>query len=137
MQVNQCFKLDLRHRAGHTVTILLNAVKRQHAGGVFHDLALFGTNDRDKYERELLNARKMAEALLLEKPLPKLRSSKPRPSSTWPTSRPSAGHCLPSRWSPLFIVREIAKAHGGDVSVSSSRLGGTTLEVRFAPCRQG
>ncbi|MBT9304115.1 PAS domain-containing sensor histidine kinase [Pseudomonas sp. TAE6080] len=60
-------KLDLRHRDGHAVTILLNAVKREHASGVRHELALFGTTDRDKYERELLNARKLAEALLLEK----------------------------------------------------------------------
>ncbi|MBH3422741.1 PAS domain-containing sensor histidine kinase [Pseudomonas gessardii] len=60
-------KLDLRHRDGHAVTILLNAVKRDHPSGVRHELALFGTTDRDKYERELLNARKLAEALLLEK----------------------------------------------------------------------
>ena len=60
-------KLDLRHRDGHTVTILLNAIKREYANGVQHELALFGTTDRDKYERELLNARKLAEALLLEK----------------------------------------------------------------------
>lgn len=60
-------KLDLRHRDGHAVTILLNAVKRDHPSGVQHELALFGTTDRDKYERELLNARKLAEALLLEK----------------------------------------------------------------------
>ncbi|KAF1032856.1 MAG: Bacteriophytochrome [Pseudomonas sp.] len=60
-------KLDARHRNGHTVTLLLNAVKREHAGVVLHELALFGTTDRDKYERELLNARKLAEALLQEK----------------------------------------------------------------------
>lgn len=60
-------KLDLRHRDGHAVTILLNAVKRDHPSGVQHELALFGTTDRDKYERELLNARKLAEALLLDK----------------------------------------------------------------------
>ena len=60
-------KLDLRHRDGHTVTVLLNAIKRDHPDGVRHELALFGTTDRDKYERELLNARKLAEALLLEK----------------------------------------------------------------------
>lgn len=60
-------KLDARHRDGHTVTLLLNAIKREHAGVVFHELALFGTTDRDKYERELLHARQLAEALLQEK----------------------------------------------------------------------
>ncbi|MGY2291301.1 ATP-binding protein [Pseudomonas sp. SDO528_S397] len=60
-------KLDVRHRDGHTVTLLLNSIKREHDSGVFHEMALFGTTDRDKYERELLNARKLAEALLQEK----------------------------------------------------------------------
>ncbi|MCS4250488.1 PAS domain-containing sensor histidine kinase [Pseudomonas sp. BIGb0164] len=60
-------KLDMLHRDGHKVTVLLNGLKREQAGGVVHDLALFGTTDRDKYERELLNARNLAEALLQEK----------------------------------------------------------------------
>ncbi|AZF05911.1 PAS domain-containing sensor histidine kinase [Pseudomonas sp. R5-89-07] len=60
-------KLDIRHRDGHKVTVLLNASQRQQADGAVYDLALFGTTDRDKYERELLNARKLAEALLQEK----------------------------------------------------------------------
>lgn len=60
-------KLDLLHRDGHKVTVLLNGIKRELANGAVYDLALFGTTDRDKYERELLNARKLAEALLQEK----------------------------------------------------------------------
>ncbi len=60
-------KLDIRHCDGHKVTVLLNANKRQQPDGAVYDLALFGTTDRDKYERELLNARKLAEALLQEK----------------------------------------------------------------------
>ncbi|MDF3198511.1 PAS domain-containing sensor histidine kinase [Pseudomonas sp. 1912-s] len=60
-------KLDLLHRDRHTVTVLLNGVRHEQAGTVYNELALFGTTDRDKYERELLNARKLAEALLLEK----------------------------------------------------------------------
>ncbi|OPB03322.1 PAS domain-containing sensor histidine kinase [Pseudomonas fluorescens] len=60
-------KLDMLHRDGHKVTVLLNARKRAQADAVVHDLALFGTTDRDKYERELLNARKLAEALLQQK----------------------------------------------------------------------
>ncbi|SFS29251.1 PAS domain-containing sensor histidine kinase [Pseudomonas sp. NFACC42-2] len=60
-------KLDLLHRDGHKLTVLLNGNKREQAGSVVYDLALFGTTDRDKYERELLNARHLAEALLQEK----------------------------------------------------------------------
>ncbi|NWD60727.1 PAS domain-containing sensor histidine kinase [Pseudomonas sp. IPO3774] len=60
-------KLDLLHRDRRTVTVLLNGVRHEHAGIAYNELALFGTTDRDKYERELLNARKLAEALLQEK----------------------------------------------------------------------
>lgn len=60
-------KLDLVHQDKHYVTMLLNGVRREHAGGAFYELALFGTTDRDKYERELLSARKVAEDLLREK----------------------------------------------------------------------
>ncbi|MCU1759992.1 PAS domain-containing sensor histidine kinase [Pseudomonas sp. 14P_8.1_Bac3] len=60
-------KLDLIHQDKRIVTMLLNGVRREHASGAFNELALFGTTDRDKYERELLNARKIAEGLLREK----------------------------------------------------------------------
>jgi sigma-B regulation protein RsbU (phosphoserine phosphatase) len=60
-------KLDLVHQDKHCVTMLLNGVRREHANGAIYELALFGTADRDKYERELLRARKIAEELLREK----------------------------------------------------------------------
>lgn len=60
-------KLDMLHRDGHKITVLLNGNKREQADVAVYDLALFGTTDRDKYERELLNARNLAEALLQEK----------------------------------------------------------------------
>lgn len=60
-------KLALRHRDQHTVTALLNGVRRNRDGRVTHELALFATSDRDKFEHELINARKVAEALLREK----------------------------------------------------------------------
>lgn len=60
-------KLDMQHRDNRTVTLLLNGVRREHGNGAFHELALFGITDRDKYERELVSARKLAEALLKEK----------------------------------------------------------------------
>lgn len=60
-------KLELVHRDKRTVTMLLNGVRREHASGAFYELALFGTTDRDKYERELVRARKVAEDLLREK----------------------------------------------------------------------
>jgi sigma-B regulation protein RsbU (phosphoserine phosphatase) len=59
-------KLDLLHHDKRIITMLLNGVRREHASGAFYELALFGTTG-DKYERELLNARRIAEDLLREK----------------------------------------------------------------------
>ncbi len=60
-------KLDLLHGDGHIVTMLLNGVRRADVNGPYYELALFGTTDRDRYERELLSARQHAEHLLKEK----------------------------------------------------------------------
>jgi sigma-B regulation protein RsbU (phosphoserine phosphatase) len=60
-------KLDLLHRDRRTITVFLNGIRRERADGVQHELALFTINDRDKYERELLKARKLAEDLLRQK----------------------------------------------------------------------
>lgn len=60
-------KLELLRQDRSKLTVLLNGVRHQNAAGVYHQLALFGTSDRDKYERELLAARKVAEQALAEK----------------------------------------------------------------------
>lgn len=60
-------KLDLLHSQGHVITMLLNGVRRVWPEGVYYELALFGTIERDRYERELLAARRRAEALLTQK----------------------------------------------------------------------
>jgi PAS domain S-box-containing protein len=57
-------KLDVVHRAGHTVPMLFNAIRRHRDGVVWHELAVMVVNDRHKYEQELLLARKNAEASL-------------------------------------------------------------------------
>jgi sigma-B regulation protein RsbU (phosphoserine phosphatase) len=59
-------KLDIRHRDGRTVPMVLNAIRRQHAGGVFDELAIFVAQDRHTYEVELVRARKRAEELLAQ-----------------------------------------------------------------------
>ncbi len=46
--------------------MVLNAVRRVHAAGVFHELAMLVAEDRHKYERELLLARRRAEELLVQ-----------------------------------------------------------------------
>lgn len=58
-------KLDVVRSDGQAVPMVLNAVRRQHSSGVFHELALLVAEDRHTYERELVRARRKAEALLL------------------------------------------------------------------------
>ncbi|WP_339491872.1 PAS domain-containing sensor histidine kinase [Pseudomonas rhizophila] len=60
-------KLELLHPDKRTFTVLLNGVRHERGYGVLHELALFPISDRDKYERELLKARKLAENLLQQK----------------------------------------------------------------------
>ncbi|WP_159812323.1 PAS domain-containing sensor histidine kinase [Pseudomonas sp. 18058] len=60
-------KLDLIHRDKSLTSMLLNGVRRQHESGVYYELALFCTADRDRYELELLKARQLAEELLAKK----------------------------------------------------------------------
>lgn len=58
-------KLDVAHRDGHKLPMMLNAVRHEHAGNIYHLLSTFVAEDRNKYERELLLARKQADALLV------------------------------------------------------------------------
>lgn len=60
-------KLELLHRDGHVITMLLNGVRREYGSGHCYELALFGTVERDRYEREILAARRRAEDLVTQK----------------------------------------------------------------------
>ena len=56
-------KLDLVHAGGEIKPMILNAVSRTTDGVVRHEIAAFGAEDRHRYERELLHARRRAEEL--------------------------------------------------------------------------
>ncbi|MDB5744345.1 MAG: sensory box histidine kinase [Polaromonas sp.] len=56
-------KLEIMHREGHTVPVMMNAVRRLSGAQLRHEIAVFVAEDRHKYERELLLARKRAEEL--------------------------------------------------------------------------
>ncbi|WP_263262357.1 PAS domain-containing sensor histidine kinase [Pseudomonas sp. RIT-PI-S] len=60
-------KLELLGQHRQTVAVLINGVRCEQGGAFFHQLAVFGTADRDRYEREILASRKLAEAALREK----------------------------------------------------------------------
>lgn len=57
-------KVEMIHADGRSIPLMLNAVRREYPTGVLHELAVFLAEERNKYERELLAARKMAEELL-------------------------------------------------------------------------
>lgn len=78
-------KFDVRHRDGRTIPMILNARRRKRAQGDFDEIAAFVAEDRNRYERELMTARKKADAC-----------------SRWSSRRSACsgtGPCLPSRWS--------------------------------------
>lgn len=54
-------KVEILHADGSKIPLLMNAVRRTHADGVQHELAMFIAKDRAKYESELVLARKRAE----------------------------------------------------------------------------
>ena len=57
-------QIDLRHADGTVLPTLINIFRRHADGRVFDELAIFIATDRRKYERELLLARRNAEASL-------------------------------------------------------------------------
>ena len=59
-------KLDVVHRDGSTITMVMNALCHTEDGVVLHELAAFVARDRDRYERELLKSRKRLEELVTE-----------------------------------------------------------------------
>lgn len=54
-------KLDLKHREGGTVPMVLNVVRHGHGPAQSQEVAAFVARDRDKYEQELLLSRKRLE----------------------------------------------------------------------------
>ncbi len=57
-------KVELRHREGHAVPMLLAAHCRECDGVTQHEVALTVVTERHQYERELVHARRSAEAAL-------------------------------------------------------------------------
>ncbi|ALK98486.1 hypothetical protein AB595_06330 [Massilia sp. WF1] len=55
-------QVELRNRRQERLPMLINIMRRQEAGGIVDHWALFKASDRRAYERELLAARKAAEA---------------------------------------------------------------------------
>jgi PAS domain S-box-containing protein len=57
-------QVDLRNKRQERIPVLINISRRQEADGMIDHWALFKASDRRAYERELLAARKAAEAAL-------------------------------------------------------------------------
>lgn len=56
-------KLDIVHRDGRAIPMVINATRRSSGEHLHHEIALFVVQDRHKFEHELLVARKRAEEL--------------------------------------------------------------------------
>ena len=59
-------KLEVRLADGSTLPMVVNALRLERDGAMVHELAMFVARDRDKYERELVAARKRLEELVSE-----------------------------------------------------------------------
>jgi sigma-B regulation protein RsbU (phosphoserine phosphatase) len=59
-------KLDVLHKDGSTLPLVLNAVVRKRGDEVVHEVAAFIARDRDRYERELLLSRRKLEQAAIE-----------------------------------------------------------------------
>lgn len=57
-------KFDMKHCSGESIPVLMNAVARDFGEGILHEISVSVAEDRNKYEREILKARKRAEELL-------------------------------------------------------------------------
>ena len=60
-------KLEIRHRDGHKVPMLINVVRKVCDGAEYDDFACMLVLDRHKYEQELLRVRQQAQRALDEK----------------------------------------------------------------------
>jgi phosphoserine phosphatase RsbU/P len=57
-------KLDLVHQQGHTLPMMMNALRRGSGESAWHEVSVFVAEDRHRYEKELVRARTQAEELL-------------------------------------------------------------------------
>jgi sigma-B regulation protein RsbU (phosphoserine phosphatase) len=54
-------RLEMIHKEGRGVPMVVNAIRRESEGATVHDLAAFVARDRDKFERELIASGKKLE----------------------------------------------------------------------------
>lgn len=59
-------KLEFITQSGESLPMVFNAIRRKRGEQIVHEIATFVANDRDKYERELVSARKTLELLVAE-----------------------------------------------------------------------
>ena len=59
-------RLEMVHKDNSHVPMIINAVRREQGGVFVHDLAAFIARDRDKFEQELVAARKKLEHAIVE-----------------------------------------------------------------------
>jgi sigma-B regulation protein RsbU (phosphoserine phosphatase) len=59
-------KFEVRHKDGRTIPMMMNAIRRVGTSGSYDEIAVAVAEERNKYERELVAARKRADELVLK-----------------------------------------------------------------------
>lgn len=59
-------KLEVQHRDGTVIPMVLNAIRHDDNGAIVHEIAAFVARDRDKYEQELVASRRRLQELVAE-----------------------------------------------------------------------
>ena len=59
-------KLDVLHKDGHTIPMMMNAIRRTVSSGSYDEIAVVVAEERNKYERELVAARRRSDELVLK-----------------------------------------------------------------------
>ena len=120
-------QLDLLHRQGHRVPMILNAIRRERDGRMQDEIAVLIATDRKLYERELLAARAKSEAVAidLEQAQLKLRQSN---DALFAEQRrkdeflATLAHELRNPLAPLSNLVEVIRLRGGDARLSEREL---------------
>ena len=120
-------QLDLLHREGHRLPMILNAIRRERDGRVQDEIAVLIATDRKTYERELLSARAKAEtvAIDLEQAQLKLREANEALAAEHRRKDEflaTLAHELRNPLAPLSNLVDVIKLRGREARLSEREL---------------
>jgi PAS domain S-box-containing protein len=120
-------QLDLLHKDGHRVPMMLSAIRRERDGRLQDEIAVLVAADRKLYERELLAARAKAEAAAIDLELAQFKLRQANEALSAEHLRKdeflaTLAHELRNPLAPLSNVVETIKLRGGAAQLSEREL---------------